>query len=456
MIASRFWARWRRAGTGWTAERTGVRSGTPPPLASCTRRYHFRPAGALYILITLLLALGAINSQNNLLFLALGLAIGGLLASGVISGVMLVNLRLERLAPVRVGAAQPWRLRYRVSNAGRWLPLLGIEIEEVDAARSHACGAAAVHWPPGFVLYVPARGRVVAPVVVSVPLRGRLTLHTLRARTRFPFGLVAKSVSFSQPGIVVVHPPVLPLRREVLSRIARAGWEWSPAVARRGEGDEFFGVREYQAGDSARRIVWKVSARTDRLVVREHAGFSRPRVWVVLRLGPGADRRAVRDNERAIVLGASVLWAACRAGTAAGLHVPGYGLTLVPRRSRAHVEQVLEALAMLDCSGGRPGATAGDGDRSPYRQPGPPLDTGAWVVVDAGGDASRLPPGSVHLRAAEAESLVVDDPQVRSVLEAIDRSVSEMPLPAGAVAWPSATGRRAARRRGDDDPGAAG
>src|ERR1041385_4840021 len=61
--------------------------------AAPLRRYHFHGPGLVYILVTLFIAMGAINSQNNLLFAALGLAIGGLLISGIISGGALLGVR---------------------------------------------------------------------------------------------------------------------------------------------------------------------------------------------------------------------------------------------------------------------------------------------------------------------------------------------------------------------------
>jgi hypothetical protein len=46
------------------AHRSGQRVGQ--------RRYHFRYAGLIYIGVTVFIAIGALNSQNNLLFWAWG------------------------------------------------------------------------------------------------------------------------------------------------------------------------------------------------------------------------------------------------------------------------------------------------------------------------------------------------------------------------------------------------
>ena len=50
------------------------------------RRYELHSPGILYLTITVFLAIGSINSQNNLLFIVFGLLAGGVVASGVLSG----------------------------------------------------------------------------------------------------------------------------------------------------------------------------------------------------------------------------------------------------------------------------------------------------------------------------------------------------------------------------------
>src|SRR5436309_1051785 len=92
------------------------------------RRYHFGPGGLLYIFVTLLIALGAFNSGNNLLYWTFGFALSLLLVSGVISGAMLMGLRVERewVSGAMVGGQV--RVRYRLRNIGRLVPAFALTI----------------------------------------------------------------------------------------------------------------------------------------------------------------------------------------------------------------------------------------------------------------------------------------------------------------------------------------
>src|SRR3954469_10062302 len=188
-------------------------SGRPRP-APPVRRYHFSTPGLIYIAVTLFMALGAINSQNNLLFAALGLSIGGLLISGFISGGALMGLRIQRSVPPRLPRGEPLTLVYRVSNLSRALPACGLHIHELAA---DPLLRAAADWPAffdparAFLTHIAPRSHAEARVTVLPRRRGRLTLGPLRIWTTFPFGLVKKSITFPFPQSTLIHPPVLPI-----------------------------------------------------------------------------------------------------------------------------------------------------------------------------------------------------------------------------------------------------
>jgi len=54
--------------------------------------------------------------------------------------------------------------------------------------------------------------------------------------------------------------------------------------SRKGVGQEYYGVREYQSGDSLRNVHWKSSARLGELIVREYAREYRPTAGLVVYL----------------------------------------------------------------------------------------------------------------------------------------------------------------------------
>jgi uncharacterized protein (DUF58 family) len=363
------------------------------PAPGILRRYHFHAPGLLYVGVTLFLAIGAVNSQNNLLFAALGLAMGGLIVSGIISGMSLLGVRLER-EPARAGAVgQKLILRYALRNANRLMPAFGLNIAEVAET---GAGRRAVRWPEffepprGFAVHVGPGETVRAEVAVWPKRRGEVTLDAVSIWSTFPFGLTKKSITIWQPQAVLIRPPILPLRSGLVERLTARSSAGLGGERSIGQGEEFFGLREYTPGDSPRRIAWRASARTGEIVVRQHALPSPVRLWIILRLAADADETA---DERAIALAASVLARASEAEIAVGLAVPLTGLLERPRTGHHHLDRLLAGLALLDLAAARSRDPAAAAETPSLAARG-----GAAVVIHAGAiDNAAGPAHARHL-----------------------------------------------------------
>jgi uncharacterized protein (DUF58 family) len=387
-----------------------------------SRRYHSHTSGIFYIAFTLLLAVGAINSQNNLLFLALGLSIGGLLISGILSGASLMGVRVERRAPGRAAVGQPLRIEYRITNANRFVSAFGLHVVEVATRRS----AASIWWrlgkqPRTFLSHIPPADSAAAEVIITPRARGRINLHAVQIWSTFPFGLTRKSVTFPAPRTILVLPPQLPLRRGLVTRFTSRSHSGVGEENVAGHGEEFFGLREYIAGDSPRRIAWKRTARTGQVFVRQNAMPSPPRLWVVLSFplqsAPAgvASLKPLVLQERAIALTASILRAASESGMAVGLAVPAAKLLHPPREGRSHLDRLLTDLAMLE-SDQLPAPSA--------RVPGTVSRGGACVVIHAGNaDPAIGPAGAHHIAAAQAPQYLAPEDDAASALLALVDSI---------------------------------
>ena len=424
--------------------KSGSRAAEPsrPP----TRRYHFHLPGVMYIAVTLFLALGAINSQNNLLFCSLGLAIGGLLVSGVLSGSALMGLRLERRPPAHTSVGRATTLRYDLSNRNRFFPAFGLTLEELPVADNsrRPTWPGLLPAPRAFAAAAPARSTVHASATIIPVRRGRADFLAARAWTTFPFGLARKSVTFHLPQTMIVLPPELALRSGVIEDLtARSphgvGGERSP-----GMGDEFFGLREYVPGDSPRRIAWRRTARTGDLVVRQNTTPSPLRLWVVLdldrrgspRLSPGQATAPLEPvarsslashvlDERAIALAAAILRNAADQDIAVGLSVPPARLLHPPRLGRFHLDRLLAELALLDLAAARRSGSVGF--------PDPVARSGACLVVHTGEiDRSFGPRHARHLRAADLDRMIEESAQSRRLTGLIDSA----PMPSARRRWP--------------------
>ncbi|MCW5755460.1 MAG: DUF58 domain-containing protein [Phycisphaeraceae bacterium] len=363
------------------------------------RRQQFGFIGWFYLGTTVIIALGAVNAQNNLLFFAFGAAIAGLLLSGVIGGTAILGVRADRVIVDQPAVGSVLRVQYRVRHTGRMLGAFCLTIHETPerAGTSEPTGrrgraeevfaAAPVAW----VAHVPPGGGVVAEASAAPAKRGMLLLDRFVVQSRFPFGVIRKIVQFSQPAQLVVHPASAPIRRDLFTRLSRSGVTGVQTAALTGGGDEYYGVREYVAGDSMRDIAWRASARSSQLLVRERAAPRPRRVWVVLDVRP-EDDEALR--EQAISIAASVVrLAAERDDLAVGLAAPAQGVIAAPRPARTAVRPLLDLLALLDV--GRTVDDRGIGAVHGH----------AVIGVSAGAFHSDiLPQGAMRLSAARPET----------------------------------------------------
>lgn len=326
------------------------------------RSYHVHLPGLVFLGLTLLVGVAAANRPNNLLVWIFGALLASVLVSGLISGGMLMGLRALRLDPRRCAVGEPLLLRWAIENRSRIWPTFNLRVAE----RPAGTGGPGIAWQdaarPGeaWVMHVGPRDTLHGEAVLWPTRRGRLRFDRFRVDTTFPFGLIRKSVTFTQPSEVLIYPRSLPLRDGFLERMAGVGAGGTRVAGEPGAGEDYFGMREYRPGDSLRQVAWKRLASREVPVSIERSRTSPPRILLVLNLRlPTAEVRAgERDprelEEDAITLAASILSHAERHGFEAGLAILGTSAGALPvRRGKWHLERMLAALAAIDLDGPR-------------------------------------------------------------------------------------------------------
>ena len=320
-----------------------------PATRVLSRQYHMHSGGVFYVLITVLLGIGSINSQNNLLFIVFGVALGTMLVSGAVSGAMMMGLQIERRPVSPVPAGSYARLSYTIRNTRRRVPAMAIHVIEASRPqRKRKRRDRAVRKAEAFVDVVPPGQGVDVSAVLPCNRRGVVKLDPITISTTFPFGIVLKSITVTQPAEFVVLPKVIDLAPSVLLSGRSRGRTEIERPDRRGLGLEFYSIREYQPGDPMRRIAWKQSARSGTLRTREFAAPVATAVMLELVLERETLPSTDSDGERAIAFAASLSALAARLDIAAGLSVPQLGLTIPPNHNQGRTAAMLEALARID------------------------------------------------------------------------------------------------------------
>src|SRR5271165_617618 len=270
--------------------------------------YRVTREGWIYIGGIVLVALAAINTGNNLLFLILASLIASILMSGILSSITLAGVELRLQLPEHIFAGQSVRAMVELQNEKQTLPSFSLRVEGVT--KKAAVPAAALLETPVYFPYLARQESFKQSVPLLFPRRGVYRQEAFRIVTRFPFGFLQKARRLDLPTEALVYPTV-EASADFLD--VRPGIQGAMESFTKGRGQDLYALRNYQPNDSARLVHWKASARSGTLMVREFAREDDCNVLLVFDPhSPAAEPSALlvaRDRfERAVSLCASIAW----------------------------------------------------------------------------------------------------------------------------------------------------
>jgi len=126
-----------------------------------------------------------------------------------------------------------------------------------------------------------------ARYVLSAVRRGRYEFEDTLAVIEDPFGLERVEQRLDAPGALLVYPRLVELERLFSDSGARTH-DGRRMLLRRPSGFDLHSVREYEHGDSLRKVHWGTTARRGQLMVKELEDSPRDEVAVVLDTDPAA------------------------------------------------------------------------------------------------------------------------------------------------------------------------
>jgi len=304
--------------SGWVAFTLVPALARRTPLQWLAYRMDYRVTreGIVYLAGIFVIALAALNTGNNLLFVTLACLLGGILISGIISQVVLSGVELRLDLPEHIFANQPVLALAELENQKSMLPSFSLRLigskppGSRRAARKEARDSRGeILATPVYFPYLPAQQKMQQAVELLFPRRGVYRQDSIGLQTRFPFGFLEKTREVESGMEALVYPSVAPTEEfyEILPLVTGELESFT-----RGRGHDLYSIRDYQTFDSARHVDWKASARTGSLQVREFAREDERRVLLVLDAAIPAEEK-LRDSrqaifERGVALCASLAW----------------------------------------------------------------------------------------------------------------------------------------------------
>jgi uncharacterized protein (DUF58 family) len=288
--------------------------------------------GTTYILGSIVLAIAALNTGNNAIYIGVAFMLGSLLLSGMASkgGLKHLHARIDSIDEAWAGRAADGTLRLR--NGSRMWNVRDVVLISPELAS------------PVLVPLIRKRQEIVIPVQFLFQRRGIAHLKTIDSYTRYPFGFFLKKRRLRVQSEVVVYPRIHP--EDVTRERFRTVTGEETTQPRPGEGSEIHAFRDYTRGDSLRHVHWKKSASLGRWIMKQNEAEGQRSIQVVV--DPYKPRTVSEaDFEEMISDAATFVYDAV---------ARGFDITLtLPRvEVHAHASQsagpLFRALALLDAA----------------------------------------------------------------------------------------------------------
>ena len=292
----------------------------------------FTKVGTTYLATTVVLAIAAINTGNNALYIGVALMLGSLLLSGIASKGGLKHLSVEILGMDDVWAGRPAHGSLRVRNASRIWNVRDVVLTSSALAE------------PVLIPILTRRSEASVQASFLFHRRGLAHLSAIDSYTRYPFGFFLKKRRLRIISEIVVYPHILG-EEDVRDRFRATPGEQSLA-GRPGPGSEIHSFREYSRGDSLRHVHWKKSASLGRWIMKQTDSEAARSVHVVV--DPYKPKEVTEEAfEEMIEAAATFVYHSVQRGLDVTLSLPRVTL-----RTREHepASPLFRALALLEPS----------------------------------------------------------------------------------------------------------
>ena len=315
--------------------------------------YDVTRPGVIYVAITLVIGIAALNTGNNLLYIIVATMLAAIIVSGIASALVLRDLELDVRLPEHVFAGRPVLGRIVVRNPRRWMASFSIRVVPAKVSRRKrwrwepytfampARRPPEQQWlrlpdrrlrrvseeePPSRIFqesvyfpFIPGGRELSADIEMRFARRGCYRENGFGLATRFPFAFLTKTRTVPLVREIIVYPPVEPTDEffEVLPMITG---EFETFV--RGRGYDLYRIREYMPEDSARHVDWKATAKSGSPKVREFSREDERKLRIVFD-NPAPGTVSPEAYERAVALAASLGWHFAAADTDISFVTPG-------------------------------------------------------------------------------------------------------------------------------------
>jgi len=308
--------------------------------------------GWYYLFVVLFILGGAIMREVNLLVILAGMMIGPVIFNWRFVRSSLQGLKITRKFPSHISAGDKLHVDVATTNTRKRLSTWTLVIEDLIELQIGRRRRPRTSVELLFSKIRPGE-TVTETYTAELHQRGRYALGPARASSRFPMGLIQATYSSKKKQELIVCPRLGQLSDRWIQIVEADRVGSQKTHHRRGITDgDYYGIREWRAGDSIRWIHWRTTARIGEPAVRQFEQQRNRDVAILVDVWqpkqPTEDQ--LETVERALSFAATAVIDLCRRG---GSHLIA-GVTGTDEEfwsamtSTGLAQEVLEALATVE------------------------------------------------------------------------------------------------------------
>lgn len=242
---------------------------------------HFFKRLTLMLAALFLLIVAALFHQEHLYLMAATLFLIPIVAN-LIGRLLMKGVTCERTGPTSCSEGQRLTITLNITATGP-LPKFYLRVSDCLPPWLVLVGE-----PPPLILHLMPGESHVLEYVLEAGKRGVYALSETQVATTDPLGFYVYTQTIPCSSQLVVYPTVLPVRYLAVIGAGAWGQQYQDEGRAHGSGLDFYGVREYRQGDELRRVHWRTTARTGKLVVMEYTQGATSDVLLALDLDQSA------------------------------------------------------------------------------------------------------------------------------------------------------------------------
>ncbi len=213
-------------------------------------------AGYLYILLTIFIGFASINTGNNLLYLITSFLLGIMGMSGFFGKINISNYDVELIVIEEIFANKNFSLKVILKNKKRYFPgfLIFLKTDKFTI----------------FFPYIKKNSSISKVINLKFNTRGEHQIKEFTIYSQFPFGFFERYNYLNKKFLLIVYPEPRYYPINVLFDNNDYKWlkESAKLINKDYKGD-LLSLREYSPGDNYKKIHWKATAKTDKIIVKE-------------------------------------------------------------------------------------------------------------------------------------------------------------------------------------------